>query len=159
MTADEARKWLILSSLIITGVQVVFLFAAPAFGFPLTYPKNLDLLQIVTPVFLGYLGSSAHFIFMAPPPTVIVNNQFLGFLVKGPIIIYACAMVAAFASFGYTNRQGAPIGGGMSVDNLATTMSISLGILAVTTGVIFSYLFTGKPPERDSVVKPIAEGG
>jgi hypothetical protein len=32
-------------------------------GFPLTYPKNLELLQIVSPVFLGYLGAATHFIF------------------------------------------------------------------------------------------------
>jgi len=148
MTADQGRKWLILSSLIITGIQVIFLFVAPALGYPLTYPKNLYLLQIVTPVFLGYLGSAAHFVFTAPPPEVTVNNQFLGPLVKGPITIYACAMVAAFGTFGYSNREGVQIGSAMTVDNLATAISISLGILAVTTGVIISYLFTGKPPEN-----------
>jgi hypothetical protein len=141
MTADRARKWLILSSLIITGAQLIFLLIAPVMGFPLNYPKNLDLLQIVTPVFLGYLGSAAHFIFMTPPPAVFANNQLLGILVKGPIIIYACAMIAAFGAFAYSNRAGATIGNGMSVDNLATAISISLGILAATTGVIISYLF------------------
>jgi hypothetical protein len=55
-------------------------------GFPLTYPKNLELLQIVSPVFLGYLGAATHFIFIAPPPKVRVKNEFLGFLVIGPII-------------------------------------------------------------------------
>jgi len=29
----------------------------------------------------------------------------------------------------------------MSVDNLATSLSVALGVLAVTTGVITSYLF------------------
>jgi len=32
-------------------------------------------------------------------------------------------------------------GSGMSVDNLATAISVSLALLAVTTGVIVSYLF------------------
>lgn len=141
MKTDEARRWIILSSLIATGVQIVFLFIAPAIGVPLEYPKNLDLLQIVLPIFLGYLGSAAHFVFMTPPPAVTVNNQFLGLLVKGPVIIYACALVAAFGAFWYSNREGAPIGGNMSVDHLANAMSISLGVLAASTGIIVSYLF------------------
>ena len=156
MTTDQARKWLIVSCLVITGAQVIFLFIAPVF-FPLEYPKNLDLLQIVTPVFLGYLGSSAHFVFMTPPPSVPANSQFLGLLVRGPIVIYACAMIAAFGAFGYSNRAGAPIGGAMSVDNLATAISISLGILAATTGIIVSYLFVANQGTIAAVPAPSQE--
>ena len=58
-----------------------------------------------------------------------------------PITMYACAVIAAFGAFGYSDRAGAPIGSGMSVDNLTTAISISFGILAATTGVIISYLF------------------
>ncbi|MCX5855596.1 MAG: hypothetical protein NTZ24_13680 [Deltaproteobacteria bacterium] len=141
MTANSARKWLIVSSLIITGGQMIFLLTAPAFSFPLAYPKNLELLQIVLPVFLGYLGSASHFIFQSPTAPVRVKNQFLGLLVKGPIIIYVLAVLAAFGSFSYTNRIGADSGVGMSVDNLATALSLTLGLLAVTTGIVSSYLF------------------
>jgi hypothetical protein len=62
-------------------------------------------------------------------------------LVKGPIMIYGCAVVAAFSAFGFSNRAGAIVGTGMSVDNLATALSISLGVLAATTGVLVAYLF------------------
>jgi hypothetical protein len=152
MTADTARKWIIFSSLAIIGAQILFLLIAPSIGYPLQYPKNLSILQIVTPVFLGYLGSATHFVFKASPPTVVVNEQFLGPLVKGPILIYAAAMIAAFATFSYTNRPGAPIGSGMSTDDLATAISIALGLLAVTTGVLTAYLFTGRAPERPGPV-------
>jgi hypothetical protein len=141
MTADKARKWLIVSSLLITGAQMIFLIAAPSFGFPLEYPRNFNILQIVSPVFFGYLGSATHFIFMRPSPKVAVNYPLLGLLVKGPTLIYVAAMLAAFISFGYSNRVGAMPGNGMSVDNLATAISVSLALLAVTTGVIVSYLF------------------
>jgi hypothetical protein len=143
MTARQARKWLILSSLIITGVQIVFLFIAPSFDFPLVYPRNLDLLQIVTPVFLGYLGSAAHFVTLPRAPEVPVHGEYLGLMVKGPIIIYAAAVVAAFTAFGYSNRVGVPIGNGMTVENLATALSISLGVLAATTGILIPHLFVG----------------
>lgn len=141
MTVDEARKWLITGSLLITGVQMVFLVVCPAFGYPLEWPKNLDLLQIISPVFLGYLGSASHFIFMAPAPVVTADNRYLGLLIKGPLTIYTVVVLAAIVAFGYSNRVGAPIGANMSVDNLTNTLSAALGVLAVTTGVISSYLF------------------
>src|SRR5262249_2871463 len=141
MTIDNARKWLITSSLAITGVQMVFLLVAPVIGFPLPYPKNLDLLQIVSPVFLGYLGSASHFIFQNAVPSVPVQNQYLGLLVKGPLVIYILAAGGSLGAFGYSNRVGSGIGAGMSIDNLGTALSLSLGVLAVTTGVVSSYLF------------------
>jgi hypothetical protein len=141
MTVDAARKWLIASSLVITGVQMVFLLVAPVVGFPLSYPRNLDLLQIVSPVFLGYLGSASHFIFQNPAPAVPVQNQFLGLLVKGPLAIYVLAAGGSLAAFGYANRMMAAPGTGMSVESLGTALSLSLGVLAVTTGIISSYLF------------------
>lgn len=160
MTPDKARKWIVLASLIATGAQAVFLIVAPVAGYPLEYPKNLSLLQIVMPVMLGYLGSAAHFIFIAPPPAVQANNDLLGLMVKGPIVIYCLVIIAAFAAFGYSNRQGVAIGSGMSVDSLNNAVSMSLGVLAATTGVIVSYLFVTKhrPDETDvvgvDVVKP-----
>src|SRR5260370_31539908 len=104
MTVDAARRWLIVSSPSITGIQMVFLLVAPALSFPLQYPKNLALLQIVTPVFLGYLGAAAHFIFQRQPPAVLARNEFLGLLVKGPIAIYVLAAGGALAAFPYANR-------------------------------------------------------
>lgn len=141
MTIDQARKWIISSSIFITGAQLVFLLVAPAINYPLTYPKNLELLQIITPVFLGYLGAAAHFVFQNPAPPVPVQNQFLGMLVRGPFIVYGLAVVAALAAFGFTNRVGVAMGGGMSTANLATALSIALGILAATTSILSSYLF------------------
>lgn len=150
MNTDSARKWLIASSLVITGVQMVFLIVAPVIGFPLLYPKNLDLLQIVSPIFLGYLGSASHFIFQNPVPPVPVQNQYLGYLVKGPLVIYILAAGGSLAAFGYSNRVGSSIGAGMSVDSLGTALSLSLGVLAVTTGVLNSYLFVAPNPLRSA---------
>jgi hypothetical protein len=159
MTIDNARKWLIVSSLTITGGQMLFLLVAPTVGFPLPYPKNLDLLQIVSPVFLGYLGSAAHFIFQNPTPAVPVQNRFLGLLVKGPLVIYVLAAGASLAAFGYANRVGTAVGAGMSVDNLATALSLSLGVLAVTTGVVSSYLFVAPNQANQAPLPPPVQVG
>jgi hypothetical protein len=147
MTPNRAREVLIISSLSATAVQMIFLFIGPSVGFPLDYTKSIQLLQIVSPVFLGYLGSATHFVFMTPPPQVQANNQFLGPLVIGPIAIYAVAIVALFSAFWYSNRPGAPIPGGMSPDNLSTSLTIALGLLAATTSIIVSFLFVSNRPE------------
>jgi hypothetical protein len=141
MKIDTARGWIIWGSLTITTGQCLFLSMAPAFGFPLQFPKNLDLLQVVGPVFLGYLGAAAAFIFKDPPPEVPVNEKFLGPLVIGPILIYALFVVGVFWAFGFSNRDQAAIGSGMSVDALSRSLAIALGILAATTSVISSNLF------------------
>src|SRR5437867_1653740 len=135
MKIDTARSWLIVGSLVITGVQGLFLLLAPVFGFPLPYPKNLDLLQIVGPVFLGYLGAASHFIFQNPAPEVPVQNKFLGSLVVGPLVLYVLFVGASFVAFGYANRESAGVGTGISVDSLSRALSIALGVLAATTGV------------------------
>jgi hypothetical protein len=64
-------------------------------------------------------------------------------LVRGPIAIYVVAVGGSLGAFWYANRANAQPGKGpaMSVSNLATALSLSLGVLAVTTGVISSYLF------------------
>jgi hypothetical protein len=148
MTIENARKWLITSSLIITGAQIIFLLVAPVVGFPLPYPKNLALLQVISPVFLGYLGSATHFIFRGVPPTDGVSIEYLGVLIKGPLIIYVLATVGSLAAFGYSNRADSLVGSGMSVDDLSTALSICLGVLAVTTGVLSSYLFAYKEADK-----------
>jgi len=147
MKINTARKYLIFLSLAIISVQMAFLFIAPVVGFPLEYPKNLNILQIVTPVFLGYLGLAVHYIFRQPAPTVTVNEEFLGLLAIGPICVYTIAMLSAFGAFGYANRSGAPIGSGMTFDSLSTSVSLSLGILSAVTSILVSYLFTGERPD------------
>jgi hypothetical protein len=153
MTANQARKILIVSSLVITGGQLIFFLVAPSVGFPLAYPMNLSLLQIISPLFLGYLGAAAHFVFKDPTPQIQVNNEFLGVLVVGPVAIYFIAVIAAFGAFRYSNREGAPIPGGISVENLSTALSIILSVLAATTSVLISYLFAANRSE------PLAAGG
>lgn len=155
MTVDEARRWLIIASLTVTGSQMIFLVLAPIFGYPLEWSKSLDSMRIITPVFLGYLGSAAHFIFMTPSPVVVANNAFLGIMLKGPMIIYVAVVVSGFVAFGWSNRVDAVPGTGMSLDNLTNIMTAALGVLAVTTGVISAYLFAvnsreqPKPPKED----------
>jgi len=141
MKIDAARGWIIWGSLTITASQCLFLGVSPAFGFPLEFPKNLDILEMVGPVFLGYLGAAAAFIFKDPPPDVQVNEKFLGPLVIGPLSIYGMYIIGVLAAFGYSNRIHAPSGVGMSAEVLSRSLAIGLGILAATTSFISSHVF------------------
>jgi hypothetical protein len=137
---DTARSFIIWGSLGITAVQGFFLLMAPSLGF-LNSPQNLDLLQVVGPVFLGYLGTACAFIFKDPPLEVPVNEKFLGPLVVGPMVVYVLFVGAAFASFVYSNRPDGPPGTGISIEVLSRELSIALGVLAATTSVINANLF------------------
>jgi hypothetical protein len=146
MTTDAARNWIVAASLGITAVDFVFFLLAPALGFPLTFDQAVRLLEIVLPVFMGYLGSATHFLFRIPPADAPAEvhppGGLLGLLVRGPIIVFGLATFAAIFAFGFSNRSMATAGSGMSLDALAGSLSAALGLLSVTTNVAVSYLFS-----------------
>ncbi len=155
MTVDAARKWIISTSLIATGLVFVFFLAAPPLGFPLEWDQTQRVIEILLPVFLGYLGTATHFLFHSSKtqgqPALEYQNSLLGLLIKGPIVVFATACVAILFSFGYSNRSNAPSGSGMSIDQLAWAFTAALGILAVTSSVAVSYLFSlGEKAKPDS---------
>jgi hypothetical protein len=127
-TVLHVRKWLIVASLSVTGVDLLFFILAPALGYPLEYPQNLRLMQIVLPVVLGYLGTMTAFLFQAPTRTSVNPDAlpFLTLLAKGPVILFGVATTAAIGAFGYMNRASAAPGTGMSVDTLSMTVTTCL---------------------------------
>src|SRR5688572_15605335 len=110
----SARKWIIVSSFIISSATFLFLVVAPAFDFPLMYDQSWRLLQIIFPVFLGYLASAAHFVFSTarePQDEEVNRAQRLGqhaelaaLLIRWPVLIFGVLVIAAIGVFGYTNR-------------------------------------------------------
>jgi hypothetical protein len=148
MTVEMARKWLITASLGITAGVVAFFVAAPAFGFPLTADQAMRLLEIVVPVFLGYLGTASRFVFSAPNRVERVqlrrNDPLVALLIRGPLLVFLLIVFVAVASFGWSNRADAPAGAGMSIDALSGVVSTALGLLAVTTHTAVAYLFVAR---------------
>ncbi len=145
MVADDARKWLLTASLAMTAGVFLFFLVAPAAGYPLTFAQARGFLEIIVPVFLGYLGSGSHFIFSnrsrRPSPKLDASGELVALMIRGPVIVFAVISIGAIAVFGFSNRIQAPIGSGMSIDMLAGFLSAALGLLAVTTNVAISYLF------------------
>lgn len=158
-----ARLWLVAASLLTSASLIVFFLLAPAVGYPLEFSQSLRILEIVLPVFLGYLGAAALYVFRASSADddVVFRPAALPLvtvLVKGPVLIFAIAAVALLVAFGITNRQNAPPGSGIGIDQLAAGMTAILGLLTVTTNVAVAYLFRGHSstssgPQKRKVAK------
>lgn len=146
MQLDSARLWLIKASLSATALAFCFFIVAPACGYPLRFDQSFKLLEIILPVFVGYLGSATQFVFSKHEPVgPEVHGQraaFVGLLVRGPILVFSLGLVSAVVAFGITNRPGAPAGTGMSVDALSGIVTAALSLQAASTGAIVSYLFS-----------------
>jgi hypothetical protein len=160
MTIGEARTWVILVSLIVTAGVLVFLWVAPAvLHFPLDASGGdaARLIQIVLPVFLGYLGAASHFAFRhregQDPTDEIRLSPYAALLIRWPLIGWAFLALVAFGVFWFTNRAAAPPGTGWTVDALATALTVSMGLLAVTTGVAVAFLF-GVPGREERGSRP-----
>ncbi len=146
MTFDKARYWLVLTSFVTTGVVFIFFVVAPSTGFPLSFGQARGLLEIIVPVFVGYLASAAHYTFsrnMAKKRASNgVSDKLTSIMIRGPIVVFIVACFVAIVTFGYSNRPSAPSGNGMSIESLAWVISGGLGLLSVTTNVAVTYLFS-----------------
>lgn len=148
MSAIAARRFLVLSSLWASGFVFVFFLIAPLARYPLRWDQSFRVIEIIIPVFLAYLGSSAHFVFgnlIGKTNEGIpseATNPLLGILIRGPLIVFVSASVALLVAFGFSNRPEAIANSGMSVDLLAAGFTAALGILTVTTNVAVAYLFS-----------------
>ena len=145
MTTDSARMWITAASLSATGVFFLFFASAPALGYPLTFDQSFRLLQILLPVFRGYLGSATMFLVKTSgakhDPGSSVQGPLFGLLIRWPIIIFSIILIAILGVFGYSNRAAATAGTGMSIDTLSAAFSAMLGLLAATTGALLGVVF------------------
>lgn len=146
MTVASARKHLLLFALGNTGAHVLFFIVAPAFGYKLTFGEALRMIEVVSPVFLGYIGAATQYVFQPQGAKVRSGTQhsdLLSILVWGPIIIFSLTSIAALAVFGVVNRIN---GVGMTPETLSLILASNIGLLTVSTNVIVSNVFNQEQP-------------
>lgn len=153
-SAQSARVAIVAYSLGITGTLIVFLLLAQPLGMRFDFGKeeNLRLIDVILPTFLGYLGAASHFIFNADRGREIgdQNNSMLKLLVHGPFVIFIVTVSALFYAHYASHRPlsiDEPRIDSLDFATLSRYLSISLGLLAATVGVVSGYLF-GSPPRR-----------
>jgi hypothetical protein len=148
MRVSDARSWLIRASLLLAAATLGFFLAAPVAGYPITQKQGFSLIQLVFPVFAGYVGSAGFLLFRyarrpakgeAAEEAREVPN--LGLLVRWPIYLWAGLFALFIFLFGFTNRAAAPVGDGWSVEDLGMAITAALSLLSVTTNVVIAYLF------------------
>jgi hypothetical protein len=135
MSPLAARRTIVLFSLVSTGILIPFLILAPYVGYPLKASESLAVVRIVTPVFLGFLGAASIFVTKAHQEIIRPRGEsgsLIGYLIFGPFLLFFVSMVSS---------PHATAGNGMTVDELTSWISIVLGILTVTVGVISNSLF------------------
>ena len=161
ITADGARRWLVLSSLVLVALHAAFLVLAPGLGYPLRYPQAFRLLESITPIFFSFLAAAATFIVGGAGPAakiqIPVNNAALfTILLHGPIYVLGGINAIGFLAFGITNRIGAPTESGMRADDLARLLTITMSLLMATSSALVGWLFNvknlapGAPPAPDT---------
>jgi hypothetical protein len=154
LTAAKARVLIVGYSLILSGALLIFLMAAPHFSVPFNprLNENVRLIEVVLPVFFGYLGSASHFVFNANRgrDVSVEQQELLFYLIVGPFAIFTLFLIALFFAFTYSSSSG---GSRMDFDTLSRWFSWGLALLACTVSVITAYLF-GAPPEQTNRTTP-----
>lgn len=143
---QSERLWLIVADLAITGCIIVFFLVAPVFGYPLTYEESYQVMQIVFPVFVGYLATAVAFVVRPAAEQTLTPERakVLRLLLRGPLIIFVVGVVIVWIVFGISNsRYGAP-GAGMTLKVFSNLHTGLLSILAATTGGLIAFLFPSK---------------
>jgi len=145
MNYDDARRKIILYSLLLTGVLVPFFFLARAFGYPLSPDQGTQTLSLIVPVFLGYLGSGIAFVFNPPgaalPEPNAQTRALLRTLINGAFIVFAVSFVSLLVGFGWANRPSALPGAGMSFSTFSNGITLILSIMTTIVGGSVIFLF------------------
>jgi hypothetical protein len=148
MTIEQARGWLIKASLGISFLILLFVVVAPGVaGFPLDAARGQDtrIVQIILPVFVGYLASASHFVFSERGAAAATEARLLPAntvtLVKWPVLAWGVLTVAMLGAFWFSNRPGGPPGIGWTVDKLAAWLTVGLSLLTATTSIAVNWLF------------------
>src|ERR1700676_2279422 len=132
MTVNEARMFIIRTSLIATASLFLFFIVGKPLGYPLEWPQVQRVVEIVLPVFLGYLGAASSFVFRhhahGSDFTFGGKEALAGQLVKGSVAAFALILLGILFAFGYSNRPSAPQDTGMDIDTLAWALTAVLGV-------------------------------
>jgi hypothetical protein len=143
---QSERVWLPGADLTLTGCIILFFVVSPAFGYPLTYDESYQVMQIVFPVFVGYLATAVAFV-VRPVAEQQIDQQRLSvlrLLIRGPIFLFAGGILIVWLVFGYSNSGYALAGTGMTLKVFTNLHTALLAILAATTGGLIAFLFPSK---------------
>jgi hypothetical protein len=146
MTTEDARRKLILLSLSTTVLFSAFLIISPLFT-PFSSKEALQVVQVVFPVFAGYIGAAVLFLFRGSPTNGAIADQgLLRTLIYAPFIVFWCLAAAVLFYFYLSNQPGH--GEGMSFPELMTYVTLIISFMNITTGALGAFLFQSEEIRR-----------
>ncbi|MGJ5077005.1 hypothetical protein [Bradyrhizobium oligotrophicum] len=146
MTAEQARRKLIFLSLVTTVLFSAFLIVSPLFT-PFGPQEALQVVQVVFPVFAGYIGSAVLFLFRGNPASGTIADQgLLKMLIYAPFAVFWCLAAAVLFYFYVSNQPG--YNQGMTFPQLMTYVTIIISFMNITTGALGAFLFQSEEIQR-----------
>ncbi|WP_157783722.1 hypothetical protein [Bradyrhizobium liaoningense] len=120
----------------------VFFLLAPLLRFPLDFSDAAPLIQVIFPVFLGYLATAIVFAFEGKDVETRAPDL-LASLTKGPLLVSLILSVALFVAFWLSNSTDSPVRPAkpMPFEVFSSLFAAIIGIHTATTSALVAYLF------------------
>jgi hypothetical protein len=156
MTVKAARMWIVKWSLLLISFYGIFFIMAPIAPYPLGYKESVQLIELIFPLFLGYLSTAVVFTFEGKDVETYTTDL-LGALTKGPFFVATALSLALFTSYWFSQSTLSPLALSrpMEFETFSSLFSAILGIYTATTSALVAYLFGF---EKQQVNQPAARG-
>jgi hypothetical protein len=139
MSPESARRKIVLLSLMTTVAFSCCLIVSPLF-IQLKVAQAWQVVQIVFPVFAGYLGTAVIFLFQKKSGQLrIVDEDLLKYLIYAPFGVFWIIGLTVFFFFYVSNLPGRREG--MQFDDLSNYVTMLVSFMNVTTGALTAFLF------------------
>lgn len=135
-----ARVTVIALSLGLTVAFLLFFLIAPVRGYPLKVSEAQELMNVVVPIFSGYLATSAAFVFSKPDSSPVPLSPLTMFMLISTAVVFLTLSVVLFWVFYYASKLQAPL----TAMDYPTLRAFFLTIISIMTAVYalaISYLF------------------
>ena len=142
MTIQESRRWIVHWSLGLIALYGVFFLLALVLHYPLVFEQSAQMLQIIFPIFLGYLATAIVFAFEGREVETRAPDL-LGPLTKGPFLVSLLLSIALFVAFWVADstHSSAQPTTPMTFDVFSSLFAAIVGIHTATTSALVAYLF------------------
>jgi hypothetical protein len=151
MTVEQGRRMIIALSLITTTLFNCALIVSPLV-IQLKPGESLQLVQIVFPVFAGYIGASVLFLFQGTPAaSQTADNKLLELLVYSPFCVFWLLALSVLTYFYLSNLPGKSEG--MTFEQISTYITLIISFMNATTGALTALLFNSEQLQRALGIK------
>ena len=114
--------------------------------YPLDISQVGGLLKICLPTFFGYLGAATHYIFGTADNSDDRRVPRLGGILVGSLVVFYSIILTGLGAYFIINSPLLLTSklnpGHMEISDLETVLTLGMSLLALTTNVISSYIFS-----------------